>query len=112
MDIFGCTHHPPKGQTVVPLIPVTPDSLTDLVQLSESQRHWIARLGFHADLGKTCVVPGERGSIDCVLFGWKPDARPDDFAQVVSALPHGLYRGCVVTLIPAIALHKNPCRHW
>ena len=80
--------------TTRPLTLVTRDGLSEWLQrAADPSRRWIAGIGFEAEPGQTCVVPGPDGAPALVLAGvggagadlWHAAALP-------STLPAGSYR--------------------
>ncbi|OAN54629.1 leucyl aminopeptidase [Paramagnetospirillum marisnigri] len=55
-------------------------------------RGWIKATGFCAEPGSVCLVPGEDGGLDRVLFGLAEDADLWAYAALPAKLPAGAYR--------------------
>ena len=78
---------------VIPLIAVTPDTLEErLGELPDEQRHWARNTGFTGEPGKVCLVPGDAGELDRVLFGDAEGGPLWRLAGLPQALPAGAYR--------------------
>ena len=58
---------------------------------AERTRAWILSTGFAAEPGSICLVPGDDGRLDSVLFGLPAEPEPWAFAALPAKLPPGLY---------------------
>src|SRR5512135_2873621 len=80
------------AEAAVPLTPVAPESLPEaLARLSESERRWVAGLGFKGDPGALALIPGSGGALGRVLVGTKPDEPIWALGGLSEALPAGSY---------------------
>jgi len=76
----------------VPITPVTPETLPEaLARLGESERRWVAGLGFKPEPGATALVPAPAGGLGRVLVGWNPKEPIWALGGLPEALPQGRY---------------------
>ena len=77
----------------VALVPLRKAELKDwLAGQSETLRGWVRSVGFAAEAGAVCLVPGADGRLGSVLFGLAEEDDPWAFAQLPAKLPPGAYR--------------------
>src|SRR5260370_8878227 len=76
----------------VPITLVTPETLPEaLARLGESERRWVAGLGFKPEPGATALVPAPAGGLGRVLVGWNPKEPIWALGGLPEALPQGRY---------------------
>ncbi|WP_257386035.1 leucyl aminopeptidase family protein [Tahibacter caeni] len=82
-----------RNSRATELVALTPETLdAQLKHLGAKARRWVESQGFKAEAGSLLHVPGDDGSLRCVLFG---AGRRDDiyaFASLPQRLPPGDYR--------------------
>ena len=60
---------------------------------AESERRWLAAIGFTAEAGKSALIPGGDGRLARVLVGLGDNERdPWGLAHLPDTLPEGTYR--------------------
>lgn len=81
------------AETSVPLIPVTGDTLPDLLAArSERWRNWAEQRGFKAKAGSLLCMPSVEGKTEAVLVGYSSEAPIWMLAQAAQRLEAGTYR--------------------
>jgi len=63
-----------------------------LAQTSTRDRHWLSSNGFHAQPGRTVLMPDDNGQVSAVLVGREQSDRMWALAQLPGQLPDGDYR--------------------
>jgi len=77
----------------VELVPLAKADLTGwLAAQPEAVRGWVQSVGFAAEAGAVCLVPGADGRLGAALFGLAEDDDPWSFAALPAKLPPGAYR--------------------
>jgi len=77
----------------VPLIPVPKPAWEGwIAEQSSRRRAWIAAQGFEAEPGTTCAVPGDDGTVECVLFGTEAEIDVFAYGGLATSLPPAAYR--------------------
>jgi leucyl aminopeptidase len=80
------------AEAAVPLTPVTPESLPEaLARLSETERRWVAGLGFKGDPAALALIPGAGGGLGRVLVGTRAEEPIWALGGLSEALPVGSY---------------------
>ena len=86
-------NEPESGRRVIPLQPVTADTLTAWrSSAGRAQKTWVEESGFKANPGQFCAVPGDRGEVSAWLFGQEKEGWLYQLAALPPALPDGAYR--------------------
>ncbi len=76
----------------VPILPLNRGHWRDwLAGQPPAVRTWIEATGFSAEAGSLCLLPGETGTLERVLFGWDEND-PWSWAQLPAKLPKATYR--------------------
>lgn len=87
------SHFVASADASVPLIPVTPEALQDLLAARpERWRNWVAQRGFKAKAGSLLCVPSTEGQTEAVLVGYSADQPLWMLAQAAQRLEAGVYR--------------------
>jgi leucyl aminopeptidase len=77
----------------VPLVPIPKPAWEGwIAEQSSRRRAWAQAQGFKAEPGTTCMVPGEDGRAECVLFGTEAEIDVFAFGGLAMSLPAGTYR--------------------
>ncbi len=77
----------------LPITPLAADALAGwLAGQSDAVRAWVTSVGYQAEVGATCLVPGEAGELARVLVGVDGDIGPFTLAGLPTSLPQGTYR--------------------
>ncbi len=87
----------PSDEAAIPLHPVTPDTLADVLSsLGDGAQAWAKTNEYKAAFGSALAIPGPDGTVAAALAGLGDDAaaRRQRFAMaaVADALPAGTYR--------------------
>jgi len=77
----------------VALVPLTKAGLAPWLDAHESARTWVEAVGFAAEAGSLCLLPGPDGGLAAVLAGLADPAEdPWNLAALPARLPPGRYR--------------------
>ncbi|MDP6387343.1 MAG: leucyl aminopeptidase family protein [Planctomycetota bacterium] len=72
---------------LIPVSPVTPDTLDSKLGSAPEARAWAASHGFEGKPGQSLVMPGTGGGVERVLFGVPDEPTLWDWAALVPTLP-------------------------
>ncbi|HIF40241.1 MAG TPA: leucyl aminopeptidase family protein [Planctomycetes bacterium] len=72
---------------LIPVSPVTPDTLDSKLGSAPEARAWTASHGFEGKPGQSLVMPGTGGGVERVLFGVPDEPTLWDWAALVPTLP-------------------------
>ena len=76
-----------EDATAVELVPLDKTELKDwLAGQTETRRGWVQSVGFAAEAGAVCLLPGADGRLGSVLFGLAEDDDPWAFAPLPAKL--------------------------
>jgi len=82
-----------QDPAAIPLKPVEKDALDVFLDgLDAAQRRWLRGVGFDAEPGKACLVPGPDGDVAFALFGDEEGPAIGRLAPLPGKLPPGRYR--------------------
>lgn len=86
-----------RAAGAVPILPLAADELKPWLKSQppaerSSVAAWVESLGFTAEAGTHCLLPGDGGALGRVLAGIDPAEGPYAFAGLPAALPLGRYR--------------------
>jgi len=80
------------SKKAVPITIVSKAELEEsLANLTDAQRGWVESTGFAGKPNTHCLVPGEKGALEAVLFGAGEDSDVFELAGLSRALPPGRY---------------------
>ncbi|MCA9719462.1 MAG: leucyl aminopeptidase family protein [Myxococcales bacterium] len=81
----------PTPETI-PITPITRAQLEPwLERASQGRRAWVKSVGFKAERGEFCPLPGDGGAMERVLLGVLDLGDPWSYASLPRRLPRGLY---------------------
>jgi len=84
---------PGPGGDATPIRPLRPDDLSAWLEDQPAElRRWVTNTGFTAEPGTTCLAPGEKGEVACVLLGVSTEPTPWDWGGLPTKLPAATYR--------------------
>ena len=86
-----------RAAGAVPILPLAAEELKAWLESQPPDRRsavtaWVGSLGFTAEAGTHCLLPGADGALGRVLAGIDPADGPYAFAGLPAALPLGRYR--------------------